>query len=908
MIIHFGLLLDDASYSPVDKMRQSGIIALGPQSLLHTLEAHLGLEGTKNKNEHLRIEYYRQKLDKYLNENQEVFFKNSFEADPLGCAATILQMRDELLLAGWSFKNEAGIPIRLAALAAIEQQIMQSTSPLPLGFADRFVLVLKYIQSRNLNISEIQLTEPKELLPSHFNALFEALSEKGISIHPPKATDLKDSNDLNVFKKVITQQIKTSESPTLKGDGSLLIFKAARETEAASFLAKFFKKNPGFKPICVIPEKNRALDNAILQEGLPSMGILSASLARPSLQILKLVTTFLWQPIDPFKILEFVSLSIKPLDHDLATVIAGQIARQPGINGESWYIAISRFFNNLEDRANTDHSIDIGTIRNQYDFWFDRKRYDINSGVPKDEVIEIFSFLDQWAFAEFENLDKKNPSFLVLSEQAKRAKDLLESLPDSKQKLSQLELERIVRTIYEPPPVLYREKELGHFPAVYHSGAITTSADQVLWWNFVRNEQTHFFSRWYKVETNWLEQKNIFTTSPQKKNELQLWQSQRALLHCQKQLILILPEKVNGKEVYPHPIHDVMIATFKDLSPIRFNISKWEPTAVVQAHFKLPGKIKLAIQKLGKVKPFIQIRQPEKLNQRDYETLTSLESLFYYPYQYVFRHKIKLRKSSILSIVNDNTLMGNLSHRFFEKILEVDEANWTKEKVYAWIEGEAPRLLRREGAVLLMYGREPERIAFINRVQYAAWSLISLIQNNGWKVHATEESLEGTFEENDVRAKADIVLERGNEKAVIDLKWRGTRRRENIIRNEEDLQLVMYSKLVCGENEDWAHTAYFIIEEGKMIARNQDAFKDITPVSPDADANEINKRVWRRMHTTFKWRSQQLEEGKIEVRTKSTTNQIEDSYAEQHNLIDILEMKDDDAPFDDYRTLINLIQ
>ena len=97
-----------------------------------------------------------------------------------------------------------------------------------------------------------------------------------------------------------------------------------------------------------------------------------------------------------------------------------------------------------------------------------------------------------------------------------------------------------------------------------------------------------------------------------------------------------------------------------------------------------------------------------------------------------------------------------------------------------------------------------------------------------------------------------------------------------------------------------------LIEQGKMIARNNLAFKEALAVNPEADHIEINERIWEKMEATFQWRLQQLQKGAIEVRTKNTSIDLEEMYAGQ--LMELLEMKQEDAPFDDYRTLINLIE
>ena len=165
--------------------------------------------------------------------------------------------------------------------------------------------------------------------------------------------------------------------------------------------------------------------------------------------------------------------------------------------------------------------------------------------------------------------------------------------------------------------------------------------------------------------------------------------------------------------------------------------------------------------------------------------------------------------------------------------------------------------------------------------------------------------LQGQFNHIDIRAKADLVLEKGNEKLVIDLKWRGATRRKMMIKNEEDLQLVMYSKLLTSD-ETWAHTAYFILEEGKMIARNSLAIEEVEAVSPDSDHININQSILEKMKKTYSWRLAQLKKGQIEVRTENTKIDLEEEYS--GDLFELLEMKDSGAFFDDYRTLIDVLE
>jgi hypothetical protein len=65
------------------------------------------------------------------------------------------------------------------------------------------------------------------------------------------------------------------------------------------------------------------------------------------------------------------------------------------------------------------------------------------------------------------------------------------------------------------------------------------------------------------------------------------------------------------------------------------------------------------------------------------------------------------------------------------------------------------------------------------------------------------------------------------------------------------------------------------------------------------------------MAATWQWRMEQLSEGIVEIRCRHTLSEIEETYgdsADGKRMMDILEMKGEDAAFDDYRTLINLVE
>jgi hypothetical protein len=309
------------------------------------------------------------------------------------------------------------------------------------------------------------------------------------------------------------------------------------------------------------------------------------------------------------------------------------------------------------------------------------------------------------------------------------------------------------------------------------------------------------------------------------------------------------------------------------------------------------------------------------------ESPTALEDLLYYPHKWVFRHQLDLRGTPILSISSENRLRGNLSHLFIERLLNAIKARevaMDKAEVQAWIYENADVLFQREGAVLLEYGQEPERIQFIRTMAYSAWSLVHYIKENGWRIRGSEERVIGELEPmggQEVRGRADLVLEREKngqfEVAIVDLKWRGKTVFRNLLRNAKDVQLCLYAefirqnKVVDGKaaspQPDAVHTAYYVLRDAQMLSRNELAFANIETVIGPEEANVVQEETLKKIRATFNWRWEQFADGIVEIRSEETLGALEDLYLDEpHD--DRLEMEAGDARFDDYRSLIGLVR
>lgn len=871
---------------------------LGPNKLLKWLEETLGLDGFSQKNDYLRVELYRQALLQYLEANPNAFFARSFESDRFATASALLHYRDQLCLAGWDFTPMDTLPDRLRVWASVEF-IFQQKAKDPhnflalIGEADRWNLVIKALQNQPIQLEKIILTEPKTLFPSQLKRCIRVFEDQGTLIETLQLIPQAPSENarLAAFQQYLLNQ---PASPPERTDQNpeIILLSSRSDTDAATFIAQTLRRNPHWQPGFLLPELDQSLELAFVKEGVPPFGILSATLARPALQVLKLAPAFLWEPLDIFKIMEFVTLPVKPLERGLSLEIAKVLAARPGLFSDAWFSAVLTYL----EEENPDPA-----ARAEYQFWFQRRQYPIDGTAPKKEAINLYAYLENWANALLEQSANRDNTFRSLSEQARKIRELLETVPEPG--ITFLELERIVRTIVEPSPTQFAETATGHYGYTHQPGAFLGPVHELIWWNCLFENNSPDPDFWHSEERQWLSANGVQPDHPNTTAQRRLLSRIRPILQTQQRLWLVLPEYVHGEKAVHHLIVADLKTFFKKEQITHIHLDKPADRQQLQQLLRIPSHQAIEVKTKHEKEPILQIPKveaPEQLQQSP----TGLESLFYYPHHWYLRQFTGIYPANLLTVNKDQTLLGNLAHRFFELLLsESTYPQMNKEELESWIERSALDLFRKEGATLLLYGREPERKAFLRKIKFAAWNLTSMIRNNGWKVEATELALHGVFEGTPIKGKADLVLTRENgEKAIVDLKWSGLNRRKQLLQNEEDLQLVLYAYLL-ETAESWPHTAYFILDSGKMIARNNQAFQEaITVHQPDTNHAEVCQRIFEKMKRTYHWRLEQLKQGLLEIRTQQTSSALEEVYG--HLLLDLLEMKKEDKPWDDYHTLI----
>ena len=905
MKLHFGTALDNRAYPHSTSQNQGSLIA-GPTKLLTYLEEIClsPYHETTEAYAHIRLEFTRKLLQDILTDRDDAFFKDSFVADPYGSSKKILELRDDLLLAGHDFCKATNLN-RLHVLHLLEKAIKKLGSDWPKGFADRFDFVRKKINTVQLPVQEIILAEPKSLLPGHFKNLIEDIIRENPHIKlidvNQEGSAKKTDSDLSKIQDLF---INNRMNCALKGDGSFQIWKFETESDASQYIAQVLDNK---ERLLYIPDQSNALDRSLSNYGYPAMGVPSSAPVRPGLMLLKSISVFLWGPLDLFKVVDFLKLPASPFDKGLARKLIQKFSDAPGFDHEEFEDVVRKYLNEKDSYSSEREQ----KILDEYSFWFNRDRFDANTGCPKTEVLKIYKHLSK----HISSKDLENQHINLLHKLCKQLIDLLESFES--EKITQLQLEQIINSIFQAAPFLLKDRMIEAPAYVSKATAILQPCRQIIWWNCVQENDQYQFSTWSSKELKFLNENNCFPDAPSLETKQKLWRRLWPLLQAEEQLILVVPQKIKGEQKEASNIITDLEERLENLEIAQHKVA---------ADFKAPGFEAAALKTIEPIniesnKGFTQINQLNKLLKKFSAekkwSYSSLNKLFYHPYQFAFSYLLKLRRSSIESIKNENRIKGVVGHYVFELLFSIpDILNLDEQALKAHFDTIYANALAKKGAIFLLYGKESERQSLKRTLFEAAKSFRLKIIANDWKINqdSCERETNGSVLD-DLRffGIMDMVLTRGDEVLILDLKWYQSAKKTSELSSKEDLQLILYALVEEKLSAKKVHTGYFLFKTAEFIARNENALQGITVVRNKdnslADEDAIRKEVEERMLATFDWRTKQLLNGELEMYLDSTKEQIEAHYEEMAlNLLPMLELKTPYEKYDDYKNLIGLFE
>ena len=856
-----------------------GSCSLNVTGFLDLLETRLGVN-SNSVSFTTRLVDYLYCLER--TENPEAFYKFSYQKDPFAVARKLLLWRDELYMSGWtgSFKIKNNLSKRLLDIEAIETLAQNEVAP---SIGQRFQYILSRLKKDSVFISKIELHDDMTHFPPLVQKIIAATGAVITHMDTLKPSANGDT-DLNRLQNILLNSNMETE---FANDGSVLLIETdvarASHDLTAQIIAAVYTEN-SHKDMSVICETDgHIVDEALETIGLPRAGFSQNSSWRPVFQVMPLSMELLWSPVNPVKILQFLTNPVCPLPGRVRYPLGDVMAQIPGLGSDAWNERIKKVLAKEEDEK------DQKKIKADIEFWIENQRYDPELGAPVATIITRLNAVSKW-LGNMMALFEGRPEQSLYATAKGQTEDLLsavirlENYNDGT--LGRDHIRRLIDDIRGVgTPVIDRNAEfaaeINPLNNYQEPGSIMRPSDTIIW-NGLNGDHGLRVKDWSDAEIAALKVNDVFYLSDDTGLECLSRQRSKPVLNAKTRLILVASKDRSSD----HAIWTQISCKCKGVQILseaeareQLQISTCETTPL-----ELPTKQREW-----------QLPKSAKIPAKDYSSYSSLDKFIFKPHQWTLNYAAKIRSGSLLITNEGNLLKGNLAHRLIEAYLD-EHTNLQivdLEKIANWADITLMDLIEKEGATLLEEGAFRDRVAFISTMKASLKSLIQHLKDAGTIKTETELWAESEFIGGALQGSIDIIAINDNgDEAIIDVKLGGLKYRRKELQNSQYLQLLTYDRL----RQTSPHLSFFIVMDSHMLNLRHDHFKNAERIDPELGLTP--DQYWENIETLWKHRRAQFDKGLIEVPVEGTVpteRSLPDGIA-----LDIPEIND---AFSDYTAL-----
>ncbi len=699
-------------------------------------------------------------------------YVKSFERDPVGTSGLLLQ--------SWELMKWYGP----AELEDGRKELLEKIARhLPKGFLSEracFDQTQAALAERGLPYTlEIQLMESLKMLPAIWQSFFKELPENIKVLEPkPLVATAAAGTNLAKFQEMALAYFHRTALPLttfLPEDDSLSLVegsKGANMQAAALALQE--------QQIHLIADQGAetGLSELLFQTCSLSCDTQSLSTDTQFYPLIKAALCFAWGPLDVIEVFDFLSLTYSPFSKTYGHYLKEALRQLPGIGNEEWQKAIEK----AREKAEGNESISWESWEREYHFWFASAGEE--EEIPSEYLIDRLQHLESWAERR-QHIPGLAPASRVLLgliaelklwikefEEAYTPDSLMQLLNSWKKSLRCKVQEQLVGAppVYEPGAALQ-----GEIPVAYWWQICKSNNQQRCIW---RNSD---ISQWQGACT------------AETESSLWLYQQVKALCSVRDQLTFF-----SSPDTEMHPLM-LLLDQGKNNSLIRFKAEAFIETADAGEVIKFPD-----YDEQKAISGLENLRVKEKLS------YTSLYQLICLPHLYIFNYGLNMQEKKH-ELALDAAIAGKAYHKLLE--LLIDEERVSFEDII--------QLTKKEVSLLASpkYGFELNR--FCSHIQYSLKSLQQLMKQNSLEVQSREEG----FVLEDYPKKGftltgvkDLVLANEQIVLVMDYKSGGSKKLKKLLKEEIDLQLMLYRKSLKMEEE--VLPLYFLPKTQKYLSVN----------------------------------------------------------------------------------------
>ncbi|HEX2734534.1 MAG TPA: PD-(D/E)XK nuclease family protein [Polyangiaceae bacterium] len=841
-----GLELSGASLTPVNDLEPGtgrlGAPVWGPEELLRDLELRLGIPQVEQDSSAVRVTRWAERIAPLAAAGR--YYSSSFKLDPIGTARALLSLRDELVLTGWDGGPVADAGYRVDALVEIES--VETPLTLPRDFADRLAQVQRELREvRSPIYDQITLAEEQAAWSGLWQRVFEALRRHGthLDMFEENFQGAPPDSDLGVIQAALSGK-SASPRPPLRGDGTFLMLESETSLEAASVSAAIIAAL-GNEPSAVIRDGNDpALAHALLTQGVPPQGLHSSSRWRSALQVLPLALELAFEPKDPHRVLDLLSLPRGPFRGAVRRRLLRALVRSPGIGGRAWQEAKERF----PEPASAALTLVAD--------WFERPGADPIRGATTEALLEVVDRVRTWLSEQI----ALSPDDEITHAALRHCTAFVATLTErSGAAVDLVTVRRLVEFVAGGGMHLELQRErAGRVDYVSSAGALLVPRSNVLWWSFTHgyDKLTH---AWRKGEHAALLAAGLWSQSAEQRFAARAARMRRAVQAATKRLLLVAPKTVAGDQTAAHPLWDEIIARLRPLPSELAAITRTAANFLEAGSTGLPELARQALlpRELPVARPIWHLNVVDSPPVHS-ASANSLTALLGCPLQWTLANWAGLA-SVRLALPAMHLLNGNLGHRLIEELHSQGAFSEPAERFRHLAIRQMESLLSLEGAVLLRAGKAYERDQLQAQLVDAACALQRTLFENELELLDAEKPFAVPWRAGELRGRWDLVARSNKgQLVIIDLKW-GDRKYRDKLRAANDLQLPAYTHALRLEHAD-VSAVYFSLSSRKLFGARTEALSKLEVV-PGPPAHE----TWRRVERTAQLAEQAIAAGAIHV-------------------------------------------
>jgi len=790
---------------------------------LRDLELRLGLSPPRESAIE-RIECYSRRL---VAAKDGSFYSRSHATDPIGTARALLAWRDALVDAGWNGDAIEGAGSRLEALARAER----TNEPVPPGTADRVARVAAELRSsaQRAVYERVTLVEDRSLWSARWRSVFDLLEARGTVVDPLSfERGAPAKGDLGALQRRLMGETGPA---TIAGDGSLLMIRGDTPGELAELTASLLRRHRR-GAVVVRYSDPRALETALGRHGLPGQGHASTSAWRSATQLASLAIELAYEPRDPRRVLELLTLPVGPFEGVVGRCLARAVAMQPGVGGAEWARQKANAAKILRERHLPTDAIEALEV------WLETRGVDSSSApraALRDAMQRVGAFLEHRLLS---TVDEQTYGPALLD-----ARAMIGALDrDERDRLSRDEARHLLEGVTGASTrVDLSDERAGRVDHVDHPSALLAPRDTVIAWGFVSDPARRPSSQpWTRAERAALEAAGIVAPelAPVLAIEAAAWR--RAVLLARERVIFVVPGTMKGASTSVHPMWNEIVARLgldeEGVAKLTRPAAQFlaGPDAELVAPLDLPA---------GRAAWALTPARAEALRGERDTPATALSDLAICPLRFVLAHRASLGARAIGQVPEGAELNGRLGHRLVEELHERGAFELDPDALEARTCAILADLISREASTLLLAGAVFERSQLVAQLVRAMRELQRFLRASGWRIAAVEEPVSAESTLGQIIGRLDLRLARADGlEAVLDLKWGESTYRASIQKGRA-VQLAVYVRGLARSGTT-PPAGYFSLASGTVLTADRRLGAGRTLAGPSLDA------TWQRVERT----------------------------------------------------------